>query len=168
MRRLVELVKEDLLFMYQILSDTKQKYNKILTYSISFNKKAIESEALSLIDSMSPSDSYQEYERKRVVIIDKYADRDSEGNYIVSSDGKGFRIKKESIDECRAEIQCLEHENADMFKQREADVANFDKILRETVCVEMEIIDWENIPDDIDQSLMDALLPIINKEGSDK
>ena len=165
MRKPVEITKEDLLFMYQIFSATKTKVNKNLTYCISYNKKTIESEALSLIDAMAPSDSYVEFEEKRNSIIDKYVEKDSAtGSFIKSVDGKGLKIKKEFVSECKTELKKLEDEYEVLVKQREGDIKQFDNILKETVNIELEFVDWDDIPEDIDQTLMDALLPIVNKK----
>lgn len=165
MRKEIIVEKQDLLLMYKTFSELKVKYNKKLTYAISYTKKSISDEANALIESLAPSDSYSEYEAKKNATIDKYAEKDDKGALIVSPQGNAIKINPELAKEFKDVIAELDIEYKSIQEERKVDIEKFNNTLKEVVTVEVEMVEWDDIPEDIDQSLMDALLPIINKEG---
>ena len=162
MRQFVELAKADVVFMYKTFFEVKKKYNKNITYVISFAKKVIENEAMSLIESMAPSDSYEAYETAKNKIISECAVVDGDGNLMVR--GTAIKIQPEKAVECKARLAQLDLDNADILATRKADIASFEAKMDEHVSFQFELVEWNDIPEEIEQSLMDALLPIINKE----
>jgi len=114
-----------------------------------------------LIEAMQPSDDYSEYENARNEIIKKYADKDSDGK-IITKDG-AIRLSDGLVDHCKKAIIEIEDKYKEVLDKRDKDYENFEKILDETIAVEVETVEWEFVPDTIEQSLMDALLPIITR-----
>lgn len=162
MKQFIELKKSELIEMFQTIESLKEKYNKNFTYAISFAKRAVKNEAESLIEAIAPSDSYREYEDKRTDLIKKFGAKDEDGKLITNNGA--IKIDPSLIDECKIAIKNLEDEYSSVLDEREKDFQNFEKVLEETTTIQFEMIDWDIIPDTIEQSLMDALLPIINKE----
>lgn len=163
MRKFVELKKSELLALYDSIRSFKDKYNKNFTYALSYTKKIIANEAEALIEAMVPSDSYLEYDKERRILLEKYGDIDGEGKLIINSNNGAVKIKDGFVDECQVAIADLNQKYDAVLVQRELDYANFEKVLNSTISIDVETVEWDYVPDTIDQSLMDALLPIITR-----
>ena len=161
MKMQIELKKSELLALYDALESIKEKFNKNFTYSVASTKRSIKAEAESLMVGMEPSDAYSAYEKERNDLIKKYAAKDSDGK-IITKNG-GVRLDDEFVDECRNCIIEIEDKYKEVLDQREIDYVNFEKVLDEYIGIDVETIEWEFVPDTIEQSLMDALLPIITR-----
>ena len=157
----IEFKKIELLALYDTLIELTEKYNKNFTYAISLTKKSITMEVEALKEAMIPSDSYLEYEKERNAIIQKYAEKDADGEFIIKHGA--IRLIKQYAEQCKAEIISIEDKYKETLIERDKDYESFDKILDEKILVNVEMINWEFVPENIEQSLMDALLPIITK-----
>ena len=130
-------------------------------YGISYFKRAIRDKAEVLNESLSPSEEYVNYDNGRLAIIKKYAKY--EGGRISYSNGN-IRIQEDLIDECKSELTKYDDDNEFVINKQESDYKQAEVILKDVVSIATLPIDWNDIPDDIDQTLMDALLPIIIKK----
>ncbi len=165
MRMKIEVPKSDVVLMYKAFSEVKEKFNKELTYAISFTKKSITNEATALIESMEPSDKYKEYEVKRNEIVEDCSQKDENGHIEYTNGSRGVLIQKNRVAECQSRLKELDTEYNDILIERDKDIESFKDILNEKTEIEVESIDWESIPSDgISNDLMDVLIPLIKKE----
>lgn len=161
MRKMVTLKKVEMIDLYNALVGITEKYNKNFTYAVTYAKKSIANEVESLLESIKPSDSYKEYENLRSGIVGKYSEKDSEGNPIVKNGG--IKLSSDKINECKKELSELDEKYSDVLEERQNDYKNFESVLEQTIDVQLEMVDWEYVPDTMDQKLMDVLLPIIER-----
>lgn len=164
MKKTIKITNEMLLKTYEILQKVSGTYNKRLSYAISLYKHVLTIYVNSLNDIIKPSEEYTEYDNRRYEIIRSYADIDNDGNMIIKNGA--IKIRKDMFDLCKKAIDKLDDDHVDIIKKRKSDINEIDIVLRQEIEFDVDCICMDDIPEDIDQTLMDALLPIINREGS--
>ncbi len=161
MRKLIKFTKREMVDLYESIIQITEKHNKNFTYVLSIVKKKLKDDVEALLESLQPSDGYKDYDIARRKIVDQFAERNDDGS-IVTHNG-AIKLNRDGIEDCKLRIAELDEKYSEVLEERLTDYANFEKILDESLDVELETISWEFVPENIDQKLMDALLPIIER-----
>ena len=111
----------------------------------------------------NPSDEYIEYEAAKKAVVVEYAKKDEHGNPEEVKDGV-FRMEREDAETAQKKIAGLDAEYKKVIEERTKDIIAFDQKLEEKITIEMEILKFESIPDNVDDDLMAVLFPIICKD----
>ena len=165
MLKIIEMKKSEMVDMYLYSSTYKAhpSHNKDIKYVVNFAKKKLEPDATALLETFSPSDEYIKYEAEKRAIVNEYAKKDENGNPEEIKEGV-FRMEKEEAKIAKAKIEELDIQNKAIIAERTKDLIAFDKKLEEKIEIELEVLMYDSIPDDVDDDLMAVLFPIICKE----
>jgi len=165
MLKTIEMKKSEMIDMYVYCSAYKAdpSHTKNIKYCVTFAKKKLEPDATSLIETYKATEEYNNYENERTEIVIKYAEKDENGNPIEIQSGV-YKINKEVIDDAKAEIAALEVTNKALIDERQKDLAELDEKLKEKMEIELEVLDYNTIPEDVDEEFLRVMFPIIIKE----
>lgn len=165
MKKTIKITNEQILDSYDVLLNVTGKMSRMLSYGISLYKNILVVYVNTLKDVIKSSDGYKEYDTARYNIIQSCAVTDIDGNTITVNGS--VKIKKEMFQECKMLINELDIKYSDVINDRKKEIIEIDNILKKEVEFTVECININDIPEEIDQTLMDVLLPIINREGSE-
>jgi hypothetical protein len=124
-------------------------------YAVVKNLQLIQTEIKAFTAAIEPDDAYAEYDKKRIELCKKYADKDKNEKPVTLPIRKGsnivrFIIKKaENKELFNAEMEVLNEEYKDAIEKRNGSVKEFEKILDGDCDVKLEMIDLKDIPADI-------------------
>ena len=101
-----EVAKGDLIKLWKVLDFFSNRPQPIkFSYFVAKNKMIIKDEVQILQQLVTPSQSFIEYDTKRVELAEKYADRDEDGKPIVENNTYIITEKKEVFDKELAELK---------------------------------------------------------------
>ena len=129
---------------YSALSKLGKLKGVKFSYAVAKNIGRIESHLKELELAIKPDQEYEQYDKLRVQIVEKHADKDENGVPII--EGNQYKVDEEKI---KQEIDDLNDKYADAIKYRERQMDEFQKMLNEDVGIEIHMIDKESLPDDI-------------------
>jgi len=163
MRVKKRIAKERLLKLYNGLSAFPVNGNKTYAYMVAVNKYVIEADVKFLMTLMEPSEEYTAYADARKELMLKYCVKNEDDAPKIVDEN--IIIPKASTKEWKAEQAKLELDNVEVINQRRAEGLALQKAMSEEVEVDVEVIMFEDIPDEVfdDVELMDMLIPIIER-----
>jgi ADP-heptose:LPS heptosyltransferase len=149
--------KGDLLVLWHVLEGMKHKKQNVkFSYFVAKNKIAIKQEVDALNEVSEASDAFKLYDTKRADLAAELADKLPDGVTPMTNNGQYvIKEKKEEFDKKLAE---LKEEFGASVKEREDQIKAFKDILEEEVEFKGHGIKIENLPSDVEPSVMEALL----------
>lgn len=158
----MKVKKSELIVIWNVLNSLNGKeYSKIFSYGIIRNKKLIKDEVESLEEAKTPSQEYLDYDRKRMLLCEKFADKNDNGHPIIT---KGQYVITEKLEEMKKEMKVLVEENKQILDDFEKKSQEFVKILEEEVEIDFYKMDFDVFPETIDPSLLEVLEILIKEE----
>lgn len=149
--------KQEIVDLYNGLSVIKDLKGVKLNYAIAKNISLLEPEVKALQKAHMSSDSFQEYEKKRVEIAEKYAKKEENGNPIIVNDNYILEDKYGFT----KEVEKLNKEYKKTIDERKAQMEEVDKLLLEEVPIELHKITLDDIPNDVTTEQMKSIIKII-------
>ena len=159
------MTRKEILQLNKALNSTGKLSGVRFSYAVSKNVDILKPEIDALIKSVEPSEQYQEYEEKRVEIAKSHAKKNKEGKELVNirEDGnQEYQIKDQKAFE--KELKKLQAEHKDAIDGREKQYEEYNKMLEESVDVNLHTIKLNDIPEDITTAQMHSILPMIQDE----
>jgi hypothetical protein len=158
----VTMTKGKIVEIAKALATIKSE-NKMLTYAIIKNKKAIESEVEALNEALKlDSDDYIKYVTEIREVANKYGAKDEDGNIIPTP--TGFRTVDGTDQE---EVQSIVNEINEKYKEvieaREKQMEEYNNMLNDEVEIEFSPIKLANMPDTVEEKTISLLFDIIEE-----
>lgn len=129
-------------------------WNSKFKYFIWKNKKIILDELEIIEKTLVVSEKYKEYDLKRVEICKTYSNKDEKWEAIMIN--KLFDIN--DFEWLEKDLLGLQEEYKTDLEEYKVKLEDYEKLLNEETKVELVKIDFENIPDDINQSTLDVFI----------
>ena len=152
--------RRDLYTHLQSLETVKDLKGVKFAYSIIKNKKKIEEEIKLFEEVIKPSSAYEEYERKRIVLCEIHAEKDTEGRPVVVGD----KYKLIDIDIFNAELEKLKGGYQDIIEERISQINEYNKVLDEDIDIDILKINFNDLPSDITPKQLESIDFMINME----
>ena len=127
-------------------------------YALLKNKVLVENKLKSIYDIMKTSEEFNEYDKKRVELAEKYAKKDEDGN--PKNDGKKYDI--DNKEEFEKEVSKLKEENAELIKEQEEKNKLYELEMDKESDVEFHKV--KAIPKDISARELEAVTKFMYKE----
>lgn len=164
MLKTVKMKKSEMIDIYMYCTNytPHETHNKDIKYCVTFAKKKLEPDATALIDTYKQSEEYTKYENAKKDLVFKYAEKNEDGTPIELQPGV-FKISKDVIEEVKSKLERIDSENATVIAEREAELKELDAKLEEEIELQLEVLEYDKLRDDIDDTILDALFPIIIK-----
>lgn len=144
----------------QSLETVKDLKGVKFAYSIIKNKKKIEEEIKLFEEVIKPSPSYEEYERKRIVLCEVHAEKDEEGRPVIVGD----KYKLVDVDIFNIELEKLKGGYRDVIEDRISQINEYNKILEEDVIIDVIKINFSDLPTDITPNQLESIAFMVNME----
>lgn len=145
------------------ISET-EKNKKMFTNALIYNEEKLKADVNSVLGCAIPSPEYSEYEKKRGDLIEKYAERDEDGNMVVDETSRLIKIKIESYKEAKEKFDSLAKEYSGIIQKRQKDLQEYYDLLDEEVEIEIKQVSIDYFPDYINKVMMRALKPMVKEE----
>lgn len=148
----------DLLEMWDVMKElSSEKQTPEFSYFLTKNKLAIQKIIAPVEYLREIPEKIVEYERKRVLLAQTYADKDNEGKPKV--DGKNYVIVENS-GKFHEEIQKLKDEYKDVFEERKSQVEEIEKIMETEQEFKETKIQLDHVPNPIKPSYLEPFLKL--------
>jgi len=133
-------------------------WNSFFKYFIWKNKNILINELKIIEETLVKSDKYKEYDEKRWKICEKYCKKDEKWNFIykIIEGISNYDILNE--DKFQKELSKLNLEFEKEITEFKEVLKVYNQFLNEKSKIELEKIKMDNIPDEINQDLMDVLI----------
>jgi len=149
--------KGDLLNLWYILEGLKhQKQNVKFSYFVAKNKIAIKSEVDALNEASEASEAFKAYDTKRADLAAEMADRIPGTDEPLTNNGQ--YVIKENKEKFDTQLKDLKEEFKKVIEEREKQVEAFKDLLDEEVEFKGHAIKLENLPQDVEPSILEGLL----------
>jgi hypothetical protein len=110
---------------------------------------------------ITPTELFNEYELKRKVICEKYADKNEDGTPKIKDEVYVGLENNKSFDK---HIEVLRAENKDIIEERELQIKEYDELLKEDIKFDFIKFDIDLIPDDLITGIQQSILKSLFKE----
>lgn len=158
----MELKKKKIIEIWNTLENLKgSEYNRKFSYGIVRNKKILRDEIESLQEAQVPSDEYISYEKQRITLCEKYADKDENGNAIQFKKQYIFSVIQPEFKEAMEKLVQENEKVLNDFRKKEKE---FEDILEEEVDLSIYQMDLDVFPEEIDPGILESLEVFIKEE----
>ena len=157
----MKLTRKEVVDMFVCLKEMgdSQKSNKWFSYTKMVNEDELENKAKAIIEISKPKEDYLRYMNERTDILNKYAQRDDDGNVITLNDN--VKIDKYKVKECQNELNDLDVKYKDAIEERNKNLDEYYKILETEIEVNIETVPFEYVPENISVQDLKSLKKMI-------
>lgn len=152
--------KNDTISLYNGIHSVMGLVGVIFGYALNKNLEIMRPEIEALQKAITPSEKFIEYDKKRVEIVKKHALKDEKGDFIVNASGYDVGDNISIVEE---EIKPLNEEYAKAIKDREDQIKEYNKLIKEDSSIKLYKVKLENLPKDITGEQQKAIFPIIEE-----
>lgn len=128
-------------------------------YAMSKNKKLITSEVETLEDAIKYSDEFEAYEKDRIELCERHAEKDDKGKPKTSGD-KYVMADQKKFDKG---LEALNEKNKEVIERRKKQGEEYGKLLEVESSYEPFMVEFEDVPKDITVSQMDGIIELIKE-----
>ena len=133
-------------------------------YALQKNIRLIKQEMNRLFDIMKPSEEFNEYDKEREKLAEKFAKKDKDGKPVIKDD-KYVIPKRKQFDK---ELEELQEKYAKPFKEQEEKNALFNEKLEEECTIKFHKISEKDLPENMSARELDIVSSFMyDKESSD-
>lgn len=149
--------RKDFINLYQSLGELGSLRGMKFGFTIAKNREALKP-LLDKLNKLSVTkDNFKEYEKERVAIAEKHAEKDKDGKAVFV--GQQYKIvDKAAFDE---ELKAVKEKHAEAIKERDDQVKAMTDYFNEEVEMELRPLTLDVIPQDITVDQMETLSVLI-------
>lgn len=154
--------RKDLLGFHKGLLSASKFSGVKFAYAVARNLSKISEEMEALQKAQMPSDAFLKYDKERVELVLKYAERDTQGNPVVVNNQYTILSKKKMEFEAKgAELEASHKDVLDAYKAHQKE---FDALLEGSCEFNLVKVKSEVLPEDITGETLSLILPMIEEE----
>jgi len=157
----ITITRQELLELWHGLPALANLRGFKLGYAVARTKAKLKVEIVALEEALKPDADFQKYEEKRLDLCRKYAQKDPQGNPVVSGNEFVFGENREAFD---AGMAPLQEEFAGAIEDRKKQIEDYQASMKETLSVEVHQIAPEDVPEDATVEQVEALYRLIKAE----
>lgn len=150
----VELIK--LMHGFDMVKDLK---GVKFAYAVAKNRRVVEAEVNAMQEALKPTKEFEEYDKKRIVICEKYCERDEKGKPLFDAQNNYKDVNGNPAFE--AEIKVLKEEYAEALDERRKTTEDYNKMLEEEIEFTFHKVLQDDLPKDITAGQLSAITLII-------
>ena len=130
-------------------------------YAVSKNVSTLKTELESLEKVSAMSKEYEEFEKKRVAMVESFSKKDNEGN--PEKKGNNYIIEDGKQEELDKAFEALKAENQELWDSRLKQIDEFNELLKTDSTVVLHKVSLNDVPADITVEQMHAITAIIDE-----
>ncbi|MFW6219497.1 MAG: hypothetical protein ACOCZ5_01260 [bacterium] len=157
----MKLTRREVVDMFVCLKemDNKVKANKWFSYTKMVNEDELENKAKAIIEISKPKKEYLDYMKDRTDILNKYGDRDDDGNIITLNDS--VKIDKNKVKDCQKELNDLDNRYKEVIEDRNKNLEEYYNLLDTEIDINIETVPFEYVPETISVQDLKSLKKMI-------
>jgi len=132
-----------------------QKHDVRFSYFLAKNKVALKTEIEALDEAQKPNAAFIEFENKRIDLAKKYSDKDVTGNPKIHNGQYVIFDQKDEFDE---EIKNLREKFKAAIESREAQVEEYNKMLKDEVDFKPTKLKFNQLPKQIESVFLEIFI----------
>ena len=149
--------RKDLVELNNVLHELSGEKHKVkFSFFVARNINKIKPEIDAIIDVNKPCDEKQEYEKKRLDLCEKYAEKDENGRAKISNKNEYVMGENQKI--FNEEMEKLKEEREIADKLEKDRISQFEEMLDEEVEFDGYKIKIDNLPEEIKPSFLNVFL----------
>jgi hypothetical protein len=147
----------------QVLLDSKGNKSKRLVYSLIKNIKTLEDEVSAVTKAgESENTAYEEFTSKLRAEYQIYGNKNDNDELVLRSGTPGFELEDASKqEELEEKLKALQEEYKDAIDLRSVENKDYNELLNEEIELNLKMISFESLPEDIDPKIMYNLEMVI-------
>jgi hypothetical protein len=150
--------KQDVIKLWNTLNALKRIKSTRFAYFVAKNLGNIKTEIDALSEVQKPDEKMKEYEQKRMDLIKKYGTKGADGALVEIAPGQ---FKLADIDGFTSSLKMLDGEYQETLEDQLKKNKEFEELIKETVSLEMYKFKFDDLPDGIDGTEMEVIMPLI-------
>jgi len=131
-------------------------------YGISKNKKIVDSEIESVKESVAQSETFTEFEAKRIELCKEYAEKDEKGEFKVESNE--YVLPAEKKEEFEIRLNALREQNKEAIDEREKQLIDYKEFIDQESTIEFYKIKLSSVPEDISAEELEGISELITED----
>lgn len=151
---------EKIVELYNALKSVGHLKGVKFGYTVARNLRIITPVIDDLQKSLEPTEKYNKYDEARAKLAEKHADKDENGKAIIKNNTYTVTENKKIFEK---EINALQVEHAEAFKEREQQIEDYKKLLQEETKLDLFKVKFSELPNEITANEIDALFEIIEE-----
>jgi len=156
------LKRQELVAMNRVLTDLGSMPGNIkFTYAIARTKSYIKDEVEAVQEATTMPESFQEYDKKRVDLCSKMADKDDDGNPIMNPSGNTFQIIKKA-DEFAEALEELREECKEALDDHKKWVEDLETLLNDEVDVKIHKVGIDFLPETLTANQLEVIMAMVD------
>lgn len=163
----MKMTRQTMFEIYNTIKSLNGSYNKKFKLFLYDNEAVLTPFIKSSSEILKPSESYLEFEQKRNNILQQLADKDDEGNAKTYVDPvtkmNAYQIPNDKMQEVQSKIELLKSEYNQTINDTIKQQKENEGILAEEIELNIQLIPFSCLPDDIDDSYK-PLLSIVDRD----
>jgi hypothetical protein len=137
--------------MYRaLMNETATLKGVRFSYAVAKNIEALKPFVTAVEQASKPSEAYDEYEKKRIALAEKHAEKEEDGKPVIQANSYVI----EDQDAFDSEFTKLREEHKEVLDERAKQEDDFNKLLEEPLEVSLTTVKLDEVPEDINVSLM--------------
>lgn len=154
------MINKDIVSLYENLSAANLKGVKI-SYAIARNIGVLKPHIAAFQKSAEPLEDFKAFDKERMELCRELCTKDGAGRPVMN--GNAFSFPPEQQQEFDTRLVDLKKKHADAIKNREDQIADFDKLLKEETEVVLHKVSTDTLPEDITTQQLTGIIDIIEK-----
>lgn len=153
------MTKQEALTIYQTLNGMSAFTGVKFTYAIAKNLSLLKSDIEALQKSLEPTEEYQKFDKERMELVKKYAQKDEKGNPVVQ--GTQYVLEDEKAFD--KGFEALKKKNSELVKERSKQLIEYQELLKTESTVVLHKVNLNDCPKELNAAQMHGILPIIEE-----
>ena len=158
--------KSGILSLYRSLNQLGALSGVKFSYAIAKNINNIKNEVESIDKALEPDEKFQEFEKERVVLLEKYAEKDDNGKpkKEMSENGSEQYVMGEGLKKFEKEFDILKKTHKEAVDARDKQIEDYNKLLETDSDVTLHKLKMEDIPEAITTRQLAGIYEIIDEK----
>lgn len=158
--------RNELISLLDNLEKVKNLTGVKFNYILDKNKKLIQQEIEDMQKQAEPNEKFQDYEKKRLELLTKFAEKEKDGSPKFEQSGGmvRFDIPEKEMKKFQEEMNKLIDEFKPEITARDKQLIEYDKFLQEKIDLKFHLLKLEDISNDITGEQFEAISVFVEEE----
>ena len=157
--------KSEVLSLYRSLNQLGALSGVKFAYAVSKNINILKGEVESLDKALEPDEKFQEFEKERVSLLEKHAEKDDaeKPKKETSENGAEQYVMGDNLKKFEKEFELLKKDHKEAVDARDKQIEEYTKLLETDTEVTLYMLKTDDIPDSITTRQMAGIYDIISE-----
>jgi len=156
--------KSEVLLLYRSLNQLGALSGAKFSYAIAKNINILKGEVEALDKALEPDEKFQEFEKQRVALLEKYAEKDDTGKPKKEGTEGGSEqyVMGDNLKRFEKEFEVLKKDHKDAVDARDVQIEEYTKLLETDIEINLHRLKMEDVPETITTRQLAGIYEIID------